>query len=338
MLKPEFSVIIPARRVDSYLRENLDWLKKQNESVFEAVVVLENPVEEKKISEYEFEKTILYSNGGPSEKRNLAAKYSRGQWLAFIDSDAFPNENWLKTGKKYLVDEKVAALGGPQVTPPEDSFWQKVSGAAFLSPLSGRAIIRFLPGKKSRSIDDWPTVNFIVKKKDFEAVGGFDSDFWPGEDTKLCLDIVDKLKKKILYVPEMIVYHHRRSGLKKHLEQTGNYGLCRGFFAKKFPKTSARFIDFYFVPSLWVAYLALGPVVFLFLPIFWKFYLFGICFYLSVVILSIFPVWYLTGNFLISLLSLYYLILFHIWYGIRFIQGYVFTKNLRSKPGRSISL
>jgi len=41
-----------------------------------------------------------------------------------------------------------------------------------------------------------------------------------------------------------------------------------------------------------------------------------------------------TKSVLISLAVIPYLISFHIWYGIRFIQGFVFTKNLNSKLGK----
>lgn len=335
MSELDFSVIIPASGFNDYLQENLNSLEKQKKVSFEVIIVFDNQASGENISHYKFEKTILVSNGGPSKKRNLAAGISRGKWLAFIDDDAYPKGDWFKVAKKYLIKDEVAAIGGPQLTPPKDSFWQKVSGAMFLSPLSGLAAIRFWPGKKIVEIRDWPTVNFFIKKKDFQAVGGFDDEFWPGEDTKLCLDVIKNLKRKMLYIPELVVFHHRRSGLKKHLRQTGSYGLHRGFFAKRFPETSARFSDLYFVPSLWVLYLILGLATLLLAePIFWEIYLSGICIYFLAVLFSAFVVWRRTKNLLVSLVSSCYLVMFHFWYGSRFIQGYVFTKDLKSKLGR----
>lgn len=330
----DFSIIIPASDVSVYLLENLDKIQNQKCAKFEVILVFNDFLAGSKLDKYAFEKKVIISTDGPAEKRNIGARASRGKWLAFIDDDAYPDENWLGMAKKYLARRETAAIGGPQLTPPDDTFWQKVSGAMFLSPLSGSAIIRYWPGKSVREIDDWPTVNFFVKREDFKKLGGFDSRYWPGEDTKLCLDIVKKLKKKILYIPNMIVFHHRRSGLKKHLKQVGNYGLHRGFFAKKFPKTSARLIDLYFVPSLWVIYLAMGPLFILAGPVFWKIYLLGIAAYVFAIVVSSAVIWKRTNSLLISLVSSYYLILFHIWYGIRFIQGLVFTGNLKSKLGR----
>lgn len=334
MAELDFSVIIPAEKFNSYLQENLDGLEKQKGASFEVIVIADDSEKSEKISGYKFEKTILNSSGGPAEKRNLAVKVSKGRWLAFIDDDAYPENNWLEVARKYLAKNEVAAIGGPQLTPPNDGFWQKSSGAMFLSPLSGMAIIRFWPGKKERLVYDWPTVNFFVKKEDFEAVGGFDESFWPGEDTKLCLDIIEKLRKKIFYVPELVVFHHRRAGLKKHLKQTGNYGLHRGFFAKKFPQSSACLADLYFIPSLWVIYLFFGWISFFISSILWKLYLSGIVIYLFAILLSTLVVWWRTKILFVSIFSSFYLMLFHVWYGIRFIQGYVFTKDLKSRLGR----
>jgi len=45
-------------------------------------------------------------------------------------------------------------------------------------------------------------------------------------------------------------------------------------------------------------------------------------------------VWQKSKNFFISLMTIPYLIGTHLWYGIRFIQGLIFTKELKSKLGK----
>ncbi|MBU1322752.1 glycosyl transferase, partial [Patescibacteria group bacterium] len=99
-----------------------------------------------------------------------------------------------------------------------------------------------------RFVDDYPTFNFLVKKKDFLAVNGFNTQFWPGEDTKLCLDLTHKLGKKILYHPDILVFHHRRPIFLPHLSQISRYGFQRGRFVRLFPQTSLR--PAYFLPLL----------------------------------------------------------------------------------------
>lgn len=88
------------------------------------------------------------------------------------------------------------------------------------------------------------------------AIGGFDTGFWPGEDTVACLKIVHELGRKIVYDPRVLVFHHRRDLFQGHLRQVKSYALHRGYFVKRFPKTSLK--PSYFLPSLLLAYTALG--------------------------------------------------------------------------------
>lgn len=332
-VRVKFSVIIPVQAINDYILETCDKLSKLKNRNFEIIIFPDEIGKNNKEMEKKLKARVIPTGKvSPAIKRDQALKYAKGTYLAFIDDDAYPNEEWLDVAEKHLQDENVSAIGGPQLTPLSDSFWQKVSGAMFLSPLSGAAIIRFWPGEKVKEIDDWPTVNFIIRKSDFEKVGGFDSEYWPGEDTKLCLDILKRLKKKILYIPNLIVYHHRRAGFRKHLKQTGNYGLHRGYFAKAFPETSRK--PMYFIPSLLVLFILAGPIALFFPVVMLKLYLLGLEIYILVVIVSTFFILSKTRNFFVSIMTIPYLISFHIWYGIRFIQGFVFTKTLNSKIGK----
>jgi GT2 family glycosyltransferase len=184
---------------------------------------------------------------GPASKRDMGAKYANGDILVFLDDDSYPEKNLLKIAAGYFLDESNVALAGPAITPPDNTFWQRVSGVVFLSKFSGGAPERYIPVGKSRPVQDWPSVNLMVRKKDFLDIGGFDCPYWPGEDTKLCLDLIKKKNKTIMYVPELKVWHHRRAGLAAHLKQIGAYGLHRGYFSKIHPETSRKIK--YFIPS-----------------------------------------------------------------------------------------
>ena len=331
--KIKFSVIIPVQAINDYVLETCGKLAEIEDKNFEIIIFPDELPENSAQMEEKLGARIIASGKvSPAIKRDMALEHAQGDFLAFTDDDAYPDPDWFVVAENKLVPEEVAAIGGPQLTPPNDSFWQKVSGAVFLSPLSGGVSDRYWPGKKVCEVEDWPTVNFIIKKKDFAAIGGFDSQYWPGEDTKLCLDIIKKLQKKILYIPELIVHHHRRAGLKKHLKQIGNYGLHRGFFAKAFPETSRRPV--YFVPSLFDVYLFGGLVISLILPKMIEWYVFGIAIYVLVILISTIFVWSKTKDFMVSLATIPYVIATHIWYGIRFIQGFIFTKKLNSKLGK----
>jgi hypothetical protein len=264
---------------------------------------------------------------GPAAKRDLGAAQARGEILVFLDDDSYPAENLLIIAERYFADPSIVALGGPAITPPDDGFWQRVSGAVFLSKFSGGAPERYIPVGRARPVQDWPSVNLMVRKEDFVAVGGFDSPYWPGEDTKLCLDLVQKTGKAIMYAPEMQVWHHRRAGLWAHLRQVGGYGLHRGYFAKKYPETSRR--TKYFIPTCFLIFVvsnAFIPVLDTQLQV--VFFVIWIGY-----VAAIYKVWcdirkYETVT--VAVLAVPYTILTHLWYGARFAQGLI-TKNLKSK-------
>jgi len=250
----------------------------------------------------------------PAQKRDMAIGYAKGEILAFIDDDAYPERDWLKNAVINFQDDAVAAVGGPAVTPPEDSLMQKASGLVYSSPLvSGQFVYRYLPGKR-RYVDDYPSCNFLVRKSIMLELGGFDTNFWPGEDTKLCLEITKKLGKKIIYDPAALVYHYRRRLFLPHLRQVANYALHRGYFVKRFPETSRRLS--YFIPSVFLLLLLAGGIFNIFAPYFGILYFPGIFLYLAVVL-----IFSIRSGLKTVLLVFPGIILTHLAYGLFFLKG-----------------
>jgi cellulose synthase/poly-beta-1,6-N-acetylglucosamine synthase-like glycosyltransferase len=318
-------IIIPVKEINPYIYESIPEILRLEYNNYGIIIFPDS------FNGESFPHTRIIPTGsiGPAEKRDLAIKYSTADILAFLDDDAYPRKDWLKNAVIHFHNPDIAAVGGPAVTPPGNSFWQRVSGAVFLSRFGGGNPERYWPVGNVREIDDWPSVNLLIRRDILEKVGGFNSVYWPGEDTKLCLDII-KTGKKIIYDPKVLVYHHRREGLIRHLMQVGRYGLHRGFFAKRFPETSKKIK--YFLPSLFVIFLILGTLLFfLDSPVFSNLYYTGIGIYILTLFFASYQILKREGSLKISLVSLMYIYLTHIWYGIRFLQGYLFTRDLKSK-------
>ena len=167
-----------------------------------------------------------------------------------------------------------------------------------------------------------PSVNLIVRAELFRKVGGYDSNYYPGEDTKLCLDIVNS-GHRIIYDPEILVYHHRRRMFRAHLKQATNYAKHRGYFAKVLPQTSRKFA--YFVPTLFVIGLIAGPILAAFFPFVWYIYADVLLLYFVLLACSI----HHAENFRVWILALAGIFLTHVGYGIRFVQGLLSEKLLQ---------
>ncbi len=195
----------------------------------------------------------------PAEKRNLGIREATGEIVAFIDDDAYPDAHWLEYAVKYFGDPTIGGVGGPGVTPPNDGFLARVGGRVYDNLLvSGNYRYRYKAGGVRRNVDDYPSCNLLVRKDLLDSFGGYRTDFWPGEDTLLCKDIVDRAKR-IVYDPWVIVNHHRRKLFGPHLRQLGRYAFHRGYFVKRYPSNSLHLS--YFIPSLFVVYLLLLPAV-----------------------------------------------------------------------------
>jgi len=303
MKLPIFSIIIPVRKINPYLEETLFKLKQQSVNNFEILVITDE----------------VSGSANPSEKRNLGAKKAKGEYLVFFDDDSYPSKNYFKNAFKLVRENpNFAAFCGPCLTPPKDDLFKQASGLVWSSWLgSGGAGLYRNSIQPPRFVDDYPSVNLIVKKNDFNAVGGFDTSFWPGEDTVLCLNLIKKLNKKIFYHPSLVVYHHRRSVIIPHLQQITRYAIQRGFFVKKFPETSFKLG--YFIPTLFSFYILL----FLINKIFLHQFLLDIPLYLYIsILITTFIKFLFDGRKLpTSLLAIITIPLTHFYYGILFLNG-----------------
>jgi cellulose synthase/poly-beta-1,6-N-acetylglucosamine synthase-like glycosyltransferase len=319
-----FSIIVPFGNLGTYLRETVRHVVQLRDPDWELILVPDEPAP----AEWDDDRIRIVASGrvGPAAKRDLAARASQGEILVFIDDDSYPAADLLDAARPYFEDPSVAAVGGPALTPPEDAFWQRVSGTVFLSRLSGGAPERYVPIGPVRAVSDWPSVNFMIRRSDFLAIGGFDTSFWPGEDTKLCLELT-RAGRTILYVPELIVWHHRRSNLATHLKQVGAYGLHRGFFAKKYPETSRKPV--YFLPSALVMFALLSFFAFA-LPGPARWVVVGGWALYSLSLLKALIDFLAHERLAIALCAVWYTVCTHIVYGIRFLQGLVFTRRLVS--------
>lgn len=314
------SIIVPVKEINAYVREAVPHHMELDYPDFEVLIFPDEDTDEV----FPFENVRIIPSGkvGPAEKRDMAIQYATGDIFAFTDDDAWPRKDWLKNAVKELENSEVGAVGGPAVTAPNDTLMQLASGKTYESFLcSGRYTYRYLPGKRKED-DDIPSVNLIVKREVFEEIHGFDSTFYPGEDTKLCMDIVNT-GKKLIYNPDVLVFHHRRTVFKAHLKQVTNYAKHRGYFVKKLPQTSFRLA--YFIPTLFTTGLFAGPILSLFFPVLWWGYGGILLLYLLLASFSLRS----CKSIKLFFVSLAGIFTTHIGYGICFVQGLLSKELIR---------
>lgn len=105
----KISVIIPVYNTERYIRKCLDSVVNQSYENIEIIVVNDGSKDnsEEIIKEYEnkYKNKIIYlkkQNGGLSDSRNYGMKYATGDYICFIDSDDYIDEDLFEKLKKYI--------------------------------------------------------------------------------------------------------------------------------------------------------------------------------------------------------------------------------------------
>ena len=326
--RPFISIIIPVESKTKYLDQALTHYAKQTYKNFEVIIASTRSFSRSFSVPYSFVQVIVNKRlaGDVAAKRNQILKYGKGEIFVFNDDDVFTPLQYLKGIIDKLKIPKILAVCGPLLTPPEDSFLQQASGAVWESYLGSFGAGVYRNRKLSaRIVYDFPAANLIVRRKVFQEIGGFQPGLYPGEDTKLCLDIFNRYKRGVFYDPSLFVYHHRKPLFKAHLLQVGRYGGQRGGFALAYPETSFKIQ--YFLPSLFLAYiidliLISSRSLFISDFVFPSLILTPLLIYLGLTFLEGIGIVFKKGVE-VAILAMIGIFLTHLYYGYRFAKSFV---------------
>ena len=111
---PKVSIIVPVYNTDKYLHQCLDSILTQTFTDFEAILVDDGSTDRSGIICDEYSAidsrfvVVHKQNEGVAKARITAFEHSKGNYIAFIDSDDFVNDHYLetmmRTAEKYHVD------------------------------------------------------------------------------------------------------------------------------------------------------------------------------------------------------------------------------------------
>jgi len=220
------SIIIPCKEINKDTKKCIDECLKLEYDDFEILVL---PDKKPKIKLSSKKVRIITTVGTPSLKRNLAMEKAKGDFYAFIDSDAYPRRDWLKNAIKYFQDSDIGIAGGPNLIPENAGFWEKISDCVLSNFwASGFAFVRYKT-TRNQFVKELPSCNYIARKSASEE---FLQDYLTAEDSKFCFDCLKK-GYKVLYAKDVVVYHHRRNSLSRHLKQVFIYGRDIAWLTKK---------------------------------------------------------------------------------------------------------
>jgi O-antigen biosynthesis protein len=226
---PFFSVIVCSYNGSATIKDTMEGLMRLRYPNYEVIVVndgsKDNLVEI--VSRYPV-KLITTSNCGLSSARNTGMYNAKGEILAYIDDDAYPDEHWLHYLAYAYNNSTHGAMGGPNIIPAEDGPIATCVANAPGGPvhvLETDEIAEHVPG-----------CNLSVRKDVLMKIGGFDPIYrCAGDDVDVCWRI-QEAGYTIGFHPSALVWHHRRNSFKAYWKQQQGYGKAEALLEAKWPE------------------------------------------------------------------------------------------------------
>ncbi len=211
------SIVVVCWNSANYLPRCLDSLVAQTDHDFEVIVIDNGSSDngtaglEEKYPGLDLLVRRLESNRGFAAANNLGAGLARGEWLALLNADAFPESVWLeKLLQAAKQHSEFSAFSSRQLRADDPRF---LDGAGDAYHVSGMAWRRFI-GYPAERFGLEPVEVFspcaaaaLYKREAFLEVGGFDQDFFSYYED---VDLGFRLRLygyRTLYVPDAIIHH-----------------------------------------------------------------------------------------------------------------------------------
>ena len=225
---PRISVVVCSYNGAATIEETLKGLAEVDYPNFEVIVVNDGSTDATaEIAARHDVRLISTSNMGLSHARNVGMDAATGEIIAYTDDDAYPDPDWLKFLALAYMGSDHAAIGGPNIPPPEDN---EIAQCVANAP--GGPIHVLLEDELAEHI---PGCNMSFRADKLRAIGGFDPQFWvAGDDVDACWRIQDA-GGTLGFCAAAMVWHHRRPSIRRYLKQQQGYARAEALLAAKWP-------------------------------------------------------------------------------------------------------
>lgn len=223
------SVVICSYNGSRTIGETLDQLLKLDYPDFEVIVVNDGSKDNlAAIVEKYPVRLITIPNRGLSNARNVGLNNAKGEIIAYLDDDAYPDAHWLHYLAYAYHTTSYAAIGGPNIAPGNDG-----NIAFCVANAPGGPVHVLLTDEIAEHV---PGCNLSIRKSILLEIGGFDPIYHAaGDDVDICWRIQDA-GYLIGFHPSAMVWHHRRNSLKAYWKQQEGYGKAEALLEAKWPQ------------------------------------------------------------------------------------------------------
>ena len=268
-------------------------------------------------------KLIRLDRPGISYQRNIGIEATEGRYVAFTDADCVVERKWLRKLIEQIEsrDKTVAAVGGPNLVFDSDPPLSKIIGYAQETLLGSGGSPQSYRISNPSYVYSIPNCN-ILYRREVIAQERYDNNFSVGEDAELNFRLRQK-EYRLLYLPDIIVWHHRPGTIKDFVKKMFHYGEAMARITRKHKKI-VRWYAF-------VAGLAVLAVIFSY-PIFFLFHPVSYIYAIAVLVYVVALAWstvqvHRRYKSIKSALTMILLPMQHFLYGVGFIKGLLELKR-----------
>ncbi len=226
---PRVSVVVCAYNSERTMEACLASLEALDYPDYEVIVVNDGSNDRTlEIAEgYPFCRIISQPNKGLSAARNVGAEAATGEIVAYTDSDCVADPDWLTYLVARMEAGNLAACGGPNFPPPENSL---VPAAVAVSPGGPTHVL--ISDEVAEHIAG---CNMAFRREVLLGLGGFDPIYRAaGDDVDICWRFQDA-GHTIGFSPAAVVWHFRRNTVRAYLNQQRGYGKAEALVYAKHP-------------------------------------------------------------------------------------------------------
>jgi GT2 family glycosyltransferase len=215
------------------LRRCLEGIAELRYPRYEVLVVDDGSTDETAAIASEFDvRLISIAQSGLSAARNVGLSAARGEIVAYLDDDAWPDPDWLRFLVLAFHSSSHAAVGGPNLPPVDDG-----SIAACVANAPGGPTHVLLSDSEAEHI---PGCNMAYRRPALERVGGFDPQFvTAGDDVDVCWRLQD-VGETLGFHAAAVVWHRRRDSVRAYWRQQVGYGRAEALLERKWPERYNR--------------------------------------------------------------------------------------------------
>ena len=227
-----YSVIVPSYNREDEIRELLDSFARLDfhRDRYELIIADDGSTDGTAALVSSFLKNAPFTltfyrqeNRGPGAARNMGMSRAKGDFFIFIDSDCTVSPGWLAAIDQALTTDNADAFGGPDACRDDFPPLLKAINYSMTSFLTTGGIRGH---QKKRLGKFYPrSFNMGLSREVYESIGGFGA-LRHGQDIEFSHRII-KSGAAVTRVPSAVVYHKRRTSLRKFFRQVFNWGVAR---------------------------------------------------------------------------------------------------------------